>query len=91
MKAFPTRSNDIDLDQWRASHAASSGTDDRHDHGLRTVATCFLPVASEKSGKVAQIDREGAIFKERLQTAEACEAFTAFAERRPPNSSSAAG
>jgi len=39
----------------------------------------------------AQIDREGAIFKERLQTAEAREAFTAFAERRPPNFSSAAG
>ncbi|MDB5577239.1 MAG: hypothetical protein JWR80_2415, partial [Bradyrhizobium sp.] len=28
---------------------------------------------------------------ERLQTAEAREAFTAFAERRPPNFSSAAG
>lgn len=39
----------------------------------------------------ARIDRESAIFKERLQTAEAREAFTAFAERRPPNFSSAAG
>ncbi len=39
----------------------------------------------------AQIDREGAIFKERLQTAEAREAFTALAERRAPNFSSAAG
>ena len=37
----------------------------------------------------AQIDREGAVFKERLQTAEAREAFTAFAERRPPNFSKA--
>ncbi len=39
----------------------------------------------------AQIDRESVIFAERLQTAEAREAFTAFAERRPPNFSSAAG
>jgi enoyl-CoA hydratase/carnithine racemase len=39
----------------------------------------------------AQIDRESVIFKERLQTAEAREAFTAFAERRPPKFSSAAG
>jgi enoyl-CoA hydratase/carnithine racemase len=38
-----------------------------------------------------QIDRESVVFKERLQTAEAREAFTAFAERRPPNFSSAAG
>jgi enoyl-CoA hydratase/carnithine racemase len=33
----------------------------------------------------AQIAKEGAIFKERLQTPEAREAFTAFAERRPPD------
>jgi enoyl-CoA hydratase/carnithine racemase len=34
---------------------------------------------------LAQIAREGAIFKERLQTPEAREAFTAFAERRAPD------
>ncbi len=34
---------------------------------------------------LAQMDREGDLFKERLQTAEAREAFTAFAERRPPD------
>ena len=33
----------------------------------------------------AQIAEEGQLFKERLQTAEAREAFAAFAERRPPN------
>ena len=39
----------------------------------------------------ARIDRESVIFAERLMTAEAREAFTAFAERRPPDFSSAAG
>jgi enoyl-CoA hydratase/carnithine racemase len=39
----------------------------------------------------AQISREGALFRERLQTAEAREAFTAFAERRKPDFSKAAG
>jgi len=34
---------------------------------------------------LAQIDRENASFKERLQTPEAREAFTAFAERRQPD------
>jgi enoyl-CoA hydratase/carnithine racemase len=34
---------------------------------------------------LGQIAREGTIFKERLQTPEAREAFTAFAERRPPD------
>jgi len=33
----------------------------------------------------AQIAAESAIFAERLATAEAREAFTAFAERRPPD------
>jgi enoyl-CoA hydratase/carnithine racemase len=34
---------------------------------------------------VAVIGREGAVFRERLKSPEAAEAFTAFAERRPPN------
>jgi enoyl-CoA hydratase/carnithine racemase len=34
---------------------------------------------------LAQIQTEGAIFAERLRTAEAAEAFTAFRERRPPD------
>jgi len=33
----------------------------------------------------AQIAEEGHLFKERLTTAEAREAFAAFAERRPPD------
>ncbi len=33
----------------------------------------------------AQMDREGTIFQERLKSAEAREAFAAFAERRPPD------
>jgi hypothetical protein len=33
----------------------------------------------------AQIAEETQLFKERLKTAEAREAFAAFAERRPPN------
>jgi len=33
----------------------------------------------------AQISAEGDLFKERLKTPEAREAFAAFAERRPPN------
>ena len=39
----------------------------------------------------AQISREGALFRERLQTEEAREAFTAFAERRKPDFSKVAG
>ena len=39
----------------------------------------------------AQISREGALFRERLQTGEAREAFAAFAERRKPDFSNAAG
>jgi hypothetical protein len=37
-------------------------------------------------GKIqAQIGTESEVFKERLRTPEAREAFAAFAERRPPN------
>lgn len=36
------------------------------------------------------MDLKSAIFNERLQTAEAWEAFTAFAERRPPDFSGSA-
>ncbi len=39
----------------------------------------------------AQIAREGALFRERLQTSEAREAFAAFAERRKPDFSKVAG
>lgn len=39
----------------------------------------------------AQINREGELFRERLQTAEAREAFAAFAERRKPEFSKVAG
>jgi 1,4-dihydroxy-2-naphthoyl-CoA synthase len=39
----------------------------------------------------AQIDRESALFRERLQTGEAREAFAAFAERRKPDFSKVAG
>jgi enoyl-CoA hydratase/carnithine racemase len=39
----------------------------------------------------AQMDRESAIFQERLKSAEAREAFTAFAERRPPDFSKITG
>jgi 1,4-dihydroxy-2-naphthoyl-CoA synthase len=34
---------------------------------------------------LAKIEEEGGLFKERLQTAEAREAFAAFAERRQPD------
>src|SRR5229473_2127622 len=39
----------------------------------------------------AQISREGALFRERMQTGEAREAFAAFAERRKPDFSKVAG
>ncbi len=39
----------------------------------------------------SRMDREGVIFQERLKTAEAREAFAAFAERRPPDFSKVAG
>src|SRR5260370_19754813 len=39
----------------------------------------------------AQISREGALFRERLQTSEAREAFAAFAGRRKPDFSNVAG
>jgi enoyl-CoA hydratase/carnithine racemase len=39
----------------------------------------------DKERILAQIDRESAIFKDRLQTDEAREAFSAFAERRQPD------
>ena len=39
----------------------------------------------------AQMAREGEIFQERLMSAEAREAFAAFAERRPPDFSKIAG
>jgi enoyl-CoA hydratase/carnithine racemase len=39
----------------------------------------------------AQIDAESRIFAERLKTAEAREAFTAFAEKRPPDFTKVAG
>jgi enoyl-CoA hydratase/carnithine racemase len=39
----------------------------------------------------AQIGREGALFRERLQTDEAREAFAAFRERRRPDFSKVAG
>jgi len=38
-----------------------------------------------KEGILARIDKEGAIFRERLQTDEAREAFSAFAQRRQPD------
>jgi hypothetical protein len=47
------------------------------------VATKKLMRDSERI--LARIATEGAVFKERLQTAEAREAFTAFAERRQPD------
>jgi enoyl-CoA hydratase/carnithine racemase len=37
------------------------------------------------------MDREGAIFQERLKSAEAREAFAAFAERRQPDFSKVTG
>src|SRR5947207_6190838 len=40
---------------------------------------------------VAQIAREGALFRKRLQTGEARDAFAAFAERRKPDFSKVAG
>jgi 1,4-dihydroxy-2-naphthoyl-CoA synthase len=39
----------------------------------------------------AQIGRESALFRERLQTGEAREAFAAFAERRKPDFAKVAG
>jgi 1,4-dihydroxy-2-naphthoyl-CoA synthase len=39
----------------------------------------------------AQISREGALLRERIQTGEAREAFAAFAERRKPDFSKVAG
>ncbi len=44
-----------------------------------------------KSAEIlSQMEREGTLFQERLQTAEAREAFQAFAEKRPPDFSKVA-
>ncbi|MFB9269336.1 enoyl-CoA hydratase-related protein [Bradyrhizobium erythrophlei] len=45
----------------------------------------------DTAGITAQIARESKIFQERLMSAEAREAFAAFAERRPPDFSKVAG
>jgi enoyl-CoA hydratase/carnithine racemase len=39
----------------------------------------------ESEAILARMAQEGKVFGERLQTAEAREVFSAFAERRPPN------
>jgi enoyl-CoA hydratase/carnithine racemase len=44
----------------------------------------------DKKGILARIGEEGVVFAERLKTAEAREAFSAFAERRQPNFSKVA-
>src|SRR5258708_38821582 len=45
----------------------------------------------DMDGIAAQISREGALFRERLQTGEARDAFAAFAARRKPAFSRFAG
>jgi enoyl-CoA hydratase/carnithine racemase len=45
----------------------------------------------DMDGITAQIGRESALFRERLQTGEAREAFAAFAERRKPDFSKVTG
>jgi enoyl-CoA hydratase/carnithine racemase len=64
----------------------------------RTLATRPLGavVAAKKLMRakktiLAQMDEESAVFAERLRTAEAREAFSAFAERRPPDFSKVGG
>jgi enoyl-CoA hydratase/carnithine racemase len=46
----------------------------------------YTKALMRKSAEIlSQMEREGDLFKERLQTAEAREAFQAFAEKRPPD------
>ena len=67
---------------------------------LRARGSCRRPAGSLNHTKAlmrdmdkiaAQINRESALFRERLQTGEAREAFAAFAERRKPDFSKVAG
>jgi len=44
----------------------------------------------DKQRILNRMDEEGSVFAQRLKTAEAREAFAAFAERRPPNFASLA-
>ena len=62
-------------------------SDDRRDKVLGSRGGAYRDTALI----TAQINREGAILKERLKGPEAREALTAFAERRKPDFSKIAG
>ena len=58
---------------------------DRARPGLRNVCAGRATRCQRRIGITAQMSRESAVFRERLQTGDAREAFAAFAERRKPD------
>lgn len=77
----------VPLEDLRARARAAADQLATRPLGALTVTKRLMRDAEKIS---ALMDTEGALFAERLQTAEAREAFMAFAERRPPDFSKVA-
>ena len=85
------------MDYFALAAAPQQGPSGQHaapaaQQSARTLAARLLgavvatkKLMRNKEGILARIDKEGAIFRERLQTDEAREAFSAFAQRRQPD------
>ena len=74
--------------EWRAKARAAAEALTRRPAGSLNQTKALM---REMDKIAAQISRESALFRDRLQTGEAREAFAAFAERRKPDFSKVAG
>lgn len=72
----------VKSDELRAKARAAAETLTKRPPG----SLAYTKALMRKSAEIlSQMEREGTLFQERLQTAEAREAFQAFAEKRPPD------